>query len=556
MSRHICKLPCPVCGSSKGLNIFEEDGVRTGYCFSPKHDESTKYFSTKALAEIPESDVIYEEKEPKDISWVDELQVFDNPDRGLKRGAYGHFGIKHGVSRQDGRTITETYYPRLDDTNCVSAWKVRTHNPKDFYVLGRVRNALPCGWKQALEIGGYNLYITEGEEDMVAVYTAWMREKKQKVAVISLNQGAESVIKTLQPILKDITDKWKQVVFLPDQDDAGDKAVRDIRALFPSDYIVKIAKYTEKDSNEMVKQGKEKELVSACYNAGTPLSMGILAPDYDMFEELKKPLEFGLSYPWPSLTKHTRGQRKGEVLYWGAPPKGGKTTLVNHLAEWNIREHNQKVLIISPESPPKGTLRRLSGSIVNKVFHDPNIEVNPEDVDRAREIIGDKLHIFDKWQTPNWADTRQLIKEEVLSQGIESVYIDPITNFSIGMSGSERNDFLITMTRELAEDANNYGFTAHVFCHYNKAPKGDKQWSQGRIPTSDDFAGSGAMAQACHMAIGLQVWKLTEDEDKEYLNSQRVLHILEDREFGVVEAIPLRWVASQGRLKEVQDERD
>ena len=554
MSKHVAKIPCPICGSSDGLNIFEEDGVRSGYCFSSKHDESTKYFNTKALAEIPESAVIYEEKEPKDISWVDELRTLDNPERALKAGAYKVFGVKHGVSRQDGRTVTETYYPMLDDTNAVLGYKVRVHNPKNFYVLGSTRKAHPFGWKQALEAGGYTLHITEGEEDAVALYTAWFREKKQKISVISLKQGNESVIKSLQPILKDITDKFKQVVFLPDMDDAGTTAVKDIRALFPDDYTVKIAKYTEKDSNEMVKKGKEKELVSACYNAGTPLSAGILAPDFDMFEELKKPLEFGLSYPWPSLTKHTRGQRKGEVIYWGAPPKGGKTTLVNHLAGWNIEQHNQRILIVSPESPPKGTLRRLSGSMINKVFHDPNIAVHPEDVDRARELIGDKLHIFDKWQTPNWKDTRQLIKEEVLSQGIETVYIDPITNFSIGMSGSERNDFLITMTRELAEDANNYGFTAHVFCHYNKAPKGDKQWSQGRVPTSDDFAGSGAMAQACHMAIGLQVWKLTEDEDKEYLNNQRVLHILEDREFGVVEAIPLRWYDSQGRLKEVEND--
>ena len=56
------------------------------------------------------------------------------------------------------------------------------------------------------------------------------------------------------------------------------------------------------------------------------------------------------------------------------------------------------------------------------------------------------------------------------------------------------------------------------------------------------------------MAIGLQIWKLTEDENKDYLNSQRVLHLLEDREFGIVEAIPLQWYSSQGKLKEVQHE--
>jgi len=545
------KINCPKCGNENSLNMWEEDDVRTGYCF---HHSCKSYFNERALSEAPDSDVAYTEKEPYDISWVSNLKSMDNVTRGLKAGAYRHFGVVHGVSTQDGRTLSETYYPLRDAGGETIAYKVRIQQPKSFYAMGQVRAGLPFGWREALEQGGYSLYITEGEEDAVAVYTAWMREKKQKVAVISLKNGSSSVVKSLQPILKDITDKYKQVVFLPDADSSGEDAVKSIRSLFPTNYPVKIGKYSENDANDMVREGKEKELVSACYNAGVPLSSEIIAPDWDMFEELKKPLEFGLSYPWPTLTKLTRGQRAGEVIYWGAPPKGGKTTLVNLLAGWNIKEHNRRVLIVSPESPPKATLRRLSGSLVNKIFHDPNIVVNPDDVDRARGIIGDKLHIFTKWQTPNWADTRQSIKEEVMMQGIKDVYIDPITNFSVGMSSSERNDFLITMTRELSEDAANYGFTAHVFCHYNKAPKGDKQWSQGRIPSSDDLAGSGAMAQACNTAIGLQIWKVTEGEDMEYLNNSRVLHILEDREFGVVAAIPLRWNSYTGKLEEQQDD--
>ena len=62
------------------------------------------------------------------------------------------------------------------------------------------------------------------------------------------------------------------------------------------------------------------------------------------------------------------------------------------------------------------------------------------------------------------------------------------------------------------------------------------------------------MAQACNTAIGLQIWKVTQGEDMEYLNNSRVLHILEDREFGVVAAIPLRWNSYTGKLEEQQDD--
>ena len=550
------KIDCPRCGGHESLNMWEEDGERTGYCFRENHDENSqgsKYFSTQALSEIPESDVPYIEKEPANLDWIQELATKDNPTRGLKAGAYRHFGVKHGLSTTDGRTIAETYYPRRQGAE-VKSYKVRVHNPKEFFCMGSSRGCDPFGWREALEVGGYTLYVTEGEEDAVALYTAWMRIKKQKVAVVSLNHGTSSVIKTLQPILPDIMSKFKQVVYAGDMDSAGDTGTRDIRALFPSEYTVKIATYTENDANAMVLTGKEQELVQACYNASSPLAQGVIRPTEDMFDSIKQAPEFGYSYPWPTLTKLTRGERKGEVYYWGAPPKQGKSTIVNLLGMHNVRQHNRRILLIKPEEQPENTLRRFAGAIVGKVFHDPEVVVNPDDVDKAQGLIGDRVHILDRWQSIRWEDTRQLIREEVLGQGTEVVYIDPLTNFTVGMSGSGRNDFLISMTRELSEDAANYGFTAHVFCHFNKAPKGDKQWNQGRVPTSDDFQGSSAMAQACHMMIGIQGWKLTDGDDKDFFNSQRVLHILEEREYGVSDSIPLQWYSSKGLLLEKNDD--
>jgi twinkle protein len=553
MSTHISKIACPVCGSSDGLNIFEEDGVRTGYCFSSKHNEDTKYFNSKALSEIPESDVVYVEKEPKDISWVEELQTLSNPERGLLKGAYKHFDVRHGVSRQDGRTITETYYPLLDDTSEKIGYKVRIHEPKDFYVLGTSKRANPFGWKQALEVGGYTLYITEGEEDSVALFTAWMREKKQKVAVISLKQGADSVVKTLQPVLKHITDKWKQVVFLPDMDDAGEVATKAIRALFPADFTVKIAKYTEKDSNEMVKKGKEKELVSSCYNAGTPLSSAIKEFTLEDFEVVKKAPEFGISFPYEGLTEMLRGIRLGTTIYIGAPEKSGKSTLVNEIATHLMLTHNEPIFAIKPEESEEGTLRRMAGSAVGKVFHDPKVKVNPEDVNVASNLLAGKLFVLERTQTPDWQEVRQLMREAYLSRGIKYFFIDPITNLTSNLSNSEKDTFLHQMTREVAEDAKSLGYTVFLFCHL-KTVKDGLSWGEGRVGTADDLAGSRAMAQACDVAIIMQAWMLTEGENFEYLNRRRVLHVVREREYNAIGRVELLWNSYKGKLEEVKQD--
>jgi twinkle protein len=543
------KLDCTSCNGTETVQRFENtDSTITATCMKCK-----KYHDENSVLQLIGQEVKIK-KEPKDHTEtikeiMEDYPVRDLPDRGLKAGCLKRFDVRVGLSMSDGQTVVEHYYPSRIGSKVI-ALKVRLCEQKKFYIVGTTKDVEPFGWREAISTGGYTLYITEGELDAMSLYTVFKREKKQDIAVISLRQGATSAAVTLQPVLKDITDKFKQVVLVPDQDEAGEAVQRDCRSLFPEGYPVKVAKYTEKDANAMLLAGKAGELVRACYNAGEPLTQGLLIPDDDMYEELKKPPERGLSYPWPRLTKLARGMRRGEVIYWGAPPKMGKSTIVNELASWFIQEHKEKVLLIKPEEQAKNTLRRISGAIVGKVFHDPDIAINPDDVDKAHFLIGDKCIIFDKWQTPKWEETRQLIRVATLTQGVKNIFLDPLTNFTLGMSGSERNDFLIGMTRELAEDAANYGYTAHVFCHFNKAPKGDKQWSEGRVPSSDDFQGSSSMAQACNMMIGIQGWKLTSGEDKDFWNSQRVLHILEEREFGVADSIDLVWQPSRGKLKE------
>jgi len=545
------KINCPKCGNEDSLNMWEEDDVRTGYCF---HHSCKSYFNERALSEAPDSDVAYTEKEPYDISWVSNLKAMDNVTRGLKAGAYRHFGVVHGVSTQDGRTLSETYYPLRDEAGETIAYKVRIQQPKSFYAMGQVRAGLPFGWKEALEQGGYSLYITEGEEDAVAVYTAWMREKKQKVAVISLKNGSGSVVKSLQPILKDITDKWKQVVYLPDADSSGESAVKSIRSLFRADYLVKIAKYSENDANEMIKKGKEKELVSACYNAGVPLSSGIKEYTLEDFEIVKEAPEFGLSFPYKKLTELLRGIRLGTTVYIAAPEKAGKSTLVNEIATHIMLQHNEPIFAIKPEESEEGTLRRMAGAAVGRVFYDPKVEVDKPSVDKAAALLAGKLFVLERNQTPRWEEVRQLMREANLLRGIKYFFVDPITNLSTGMSSSERDSFLHSMTREVAEDAKSLGYTVFLFCHL-KTVRDGLSWGEGRVATADDFQGSRAMLQACDVGIAMQAWMLTEGENHEYLNRRRVLHVIREREYNAVGKVDLLWNSYTGKLEEQEDER-
>ena len=109
------------------------------------------------------------------------------------------------------------------------------------------------------------------------------------------------------------------------------------------------------------------------------------------------------------------------------------------------------------------------------------------------------------------------------------------------------------MCREVAEDCKSLNITIFLFCHLKTVREG-VPWEKGRIATADDFAGSRAMVQSCDIAIAVQAWMLTEAEDEEqdidFLNRRRVLHILREREYNAVGKVNLLWNTNTGKLEE------
>jgi twinkle protein len=305
----------------------------------------------------------------------------------------------------------------------------------------------------------------------------------------------------------------------------------------------------------MVKAGKEAELVSSCYNAGVPLSSGIKEYTLEDFEKIKKAPEFGLSTPYVRLSKLLRGWRGGTTVYIGAPEKAGKSTLVNEIGSHLMLNHQQPIFAVKPEEDEEGTLRRMAGSTVGSVFYDPEISIDPLEVDKAAALLCGKLFVLERDQTPRWDEVRQLMKEAFLSRGIKFFFIDPITNLSTGMSHADRDTFLHKMTREVAEDAKNYGYTVFLFCHLKTVKEG-LSWGEGRVGTADDLAGSRAMAQACDVVIIMQAWMLTEGDDIDYLNRKRVLHVVREREYNSIGKVELLWNKHKGKLEEQEEDSD
>ena len=535
------------CGTTKGLNVFydEENDKYTGYCFKCRTYVANPY-NDKPADYRPKTQVKTEDEIQAELK-----ALYNHPkraliDRGLPLKASEHFGVTVALSESDGQTITAHHYPYTMNGK-IKGYKVRLVENKRFFCVGSVVSSDPFGWEQALRSAPQSakLFITEGECDAMALWQTIYEQDGKSASVISVQGGASSA-KKLYPFLSQIKASFKNVVVVPDQDEAGSMFATEVGKMFPD---ILVAKLPLKDANEMYKAGRQKELFKACIWDAQPPTSGKSVRSSDIWHLAEYTPEHGIPWVWDTLTAKSRGIRRGEVYYFGGAPKIGKSVVVNEIATHLIRTAGTPVFLCKPEESMGGTLKRLAGTAVDRVFYDPNIAVSQEDFEKGKAIIGSNAIIYDTYQDVKWEEVKQEIRYNVTVLGCKDVILDPLTCFTVGMSSGEANDMLIKIASELASLAKDLDFTAYAFCHLNNPQSGVPHDRGGKV-LSSQFAGSRAMARFCHMMIGIEGNKDPELSEEE--RNTRKLVILEDRNFGESAIIPLFFNKNTGRLLEPQ----
>lgn len=541
------------CGSRQGLNLYEEeDGRVTGFCFSCKAFEPDPLGgNTMEKAGIARTTRSPEEIQ-KELDEIAQYKSADLPDRKIGRATMEYFGTKVSLDEERQEKVAIHYYPYepLSDGE-QTGYKCRIVEGKKIFSIGNMKDVLPFGWSKAIASGSPKLFITEGEIDAMSLFSVIMKRnaggqyESNIPAVVSIPHGAASAGKDIAKIAPIIRKHFKEVVLVFDMDDAGKRAVEDVLKILPD---AKVATLPCKDVNECVLNGNVKALFNAImFNAGVPKNTRLILGSA-LREAAKVRPTMGLSWPWEGMTKLTRGIRRGEVYYYGAGVKMGKSEIVNAIAAHMITVHHSKVLLVKPEEATGETYKRLVGKVAKRIFHDPDVQFDEEAFDRAEPTIGDNAIILDSYQFVDWETLKGDIRYAVQTYGVKDVILDPITVFTAGISAAEANDFLIKMSQELAAMAKDLDFTAHIFCHLKAPSQGDSHERGGAV-LSTQFTGSRGMMRSCHMMIGMSGNKDPELPDDE--RNTRYLTILEDRQFGVSGSIKLFWNKENGEFMEL-----
>jgi twinkle protein len=540
------------CGSKNGLQIFEEEGQLTGYCFSCSTFVADPLGKGKKLADIPKKQRLTKSKEEieAEIAEIGTCKSIDLPDRKLRGKALSHYGIKVGMSGKDGVTPALHYYPYTKDGVLV-AYKVRLIEGKRIWSVGDQGDVDLFGWEQAITTGAKRLIITEGELDAVAMRTILERYTKEAYidympAVCSLPHGAGGARKDLSRLMPKIRKHFKDISFCFDGDAAGEKAIEDACTIVPDATVITLP---SKDANACIMEGKGKAAFAAAqFNSAKPKNTRLVFGE-DLHEGAKEAAEFGVSWPWQKMTDMTRGIRTGETIYIGAAQKMGKSEIVNALAKHLIAEHGWPVLMCKPEEANKKSYKMILGKVAGKTFVDPKVEFDEVAYDKAGEAVHGKLALLNLYQHVGWESLQADIRSAA-SWGAKAVFVDPLTQLSNGLSASEANTKLQEVAQELASMALDLDLVIFIFCHLRNPDGGPPHDRGGKVLTSQ-FAGSRAMGRSCNYMIGLEGNKDPELTDEE--RNMRTLVLLDDREFGEVGEVGLYWDRNTTLFNEVYD---
>lgn len=531
------------------IQVFQkQDGTYDAYDFATGEFIPDPY-KDKPVGYKPVAFVKTPEEIQAELDEVAGYQTVALPERKLKKESLEHFGIKIGVSEQDGVTPMIHYYPYYKDGKLIG-YKVRVIENKKMWSIGSIKGCDLFGWEQAVAAGGKKLFITEGELDAVALYQIFKDHNRGTAyadfnpSIVSVPNGSSAAAKDIIRLLPEIRKVFKEIIVVFDMDDPGKKAAEEVVKAIPD---AMVATLPSKDANQCLMDGRSKACYNAVqFNAQKPKNTRLVNAS-DLHEEAKEPPKYGVSWPWKGVTEATRGLRKGETIYIGAGQKQGKSEVVNTLAAHCIREHGWKVLLCKPEEANKKTYKLVLGKLAGKFFHDPTKPFDADAYDEAGAIVKDKLMLLNLYQHVGW-DTLKGDIRAAAAEGCEAVFIDPITNLTNGMSAADANTKLQEIAQELAAMALDLSIVIFIFCHLRNPDAGPPHERGGEV-LSSQFAGSRAMARSCNLMLGLEGNRDPNLSAEE--RNMRTLVLLEDREYGESGRFPLYWDNRTGLFNEI-----
>lgn len=513
--RHI---PCPECDSRNNAAVYT-DGHE--YCFGCgyyKHGsgETTPTEGRKRLAGL-----------------LREIDISPLGKRGITEETCRKFG--YGIADyDDDRVQVAPYY---DAEGNLVAQKIRTAD-KAMRWMGDAATALPFG-AQAWQRTGRKIVVTEGEIDALSVSqvlgNTW--------PVVSIGCGAGPQLKKYIARHRDYLVAFDEVVLMFDMDEVGRAAA--ITAAEVIGTKARIAVLPLKDANDMLVEGRVKELVDAVWRAQKFQPDGIVDLA-SLKDKVLRPREWGLSYPWEEATKLTYGIRLGELIGFCGAAGFGKTEFFTEIAKHLVVDHEEKVGLFFLEQAVTETGKHLCGKVANKRFHLPK-DVSgwtDEDLSCAWDTLSSRgsVFLYDSFGVNDWDSVSSRVRHLHHAEGVNYFFLDHLT--ALAMHTDDERKALDVIMSQLGSLVKELNVTVFFISHLS-TPDGTPHEEGGHVALRH-MRGSRGIAYWATFVFGGERDQVADDPIE---RSTALIRVLKDREGGNTgEKFYLRYNTDTGRL--------
>lgn len=486
---------CPKCPSSDALAVYDDGYAK---CFAYGCGFYT-YNHDGAGADTPR-----EATRTKNIDLI-QGSPFTASVRGISTDTFNFWKYVEGEYGGERVHIAQHF-----NNGQLIGQKIRTKKKK-FSVLGKL-DALYGRW--LWPTGGKRVVVTEGELDALSVSQA----QYNKWPVVSIPNGAQGAAKSCREAISWLS-AFDEVVFLFDGDEPGQEAAVECAKLLPPGKA-KIATLPLKDANEMLKEGRERELITAIWNAAEYRPDGIVTMSQIKAKALT-PIEIGHPWFFPTLTQLTYGRRLGETYFIGAGTGIGKTDVLTEQIAYDMNILGLTVGGLFLEQDTVETTKRVAGKMASKRFHVPDGSWTSGELADAIDTMESRgrLFLYDNFGATEWDAVKERIEYLAMHCGCTMIYLDHLT--ALAAAAEDERTALEKITAELAMLAKRLRICLVVVSHLSTPESGSHE--EGARVTIRQFKGSRAIGFWAHFMFGLERDQQTEDEAMRNVTTFRVL---------------------------------